>query len=122
MDNEARNYSGSGAAKRRIDNLAMAYQEVFTVIVRLRGNRQRVDDPTAFRSEILAGLKTAEEEARAKGYSAEDIRVASFAVVGLLDESILNSRNPAFGEWLRRPLQQELYGVQIAGEIFFRNI
>jgi type VI secretion system protein ImpK len=45
-----------------------------------------------------------------------------FAVVAFLDESILNSQNPMFTDWPRKPLQLELFGVQIAGEIFFRNV
>lgn len=107
---------------RRIDNLPMVYQEMLTVIVRLRSGRLDVSDPALFRSQVMSTLRVAEDEARSKGYTAEDIRVATFAVVGFLDESVLNSHNASFGEWLRKPLQQELFGVQIAGEIFFRNI
>ena len=110
------------AGTRRLDNLALIYQELLTVIVRLRSGRQDVSDPATFRAQVISTLKVAEEEARQKGYTPEDIRVATFAVVGFLDESILNSRNASFAEWLRRPLQQEMFGVQIAGEIFFRNI
>ena len=116
------NQNPSVSRKRRIDNLAMVYQEMFTVIERLRSGRQDVSEPAVFRSQIMATLKAAEADARGKGYAMEDIRTASFAVVGFLDESILNSNNPAFTDWLRRPLQEELFGVQVAGEIFFRNI
>jgi type VI secretion system protein ImpK len=116
----ARSYSGL-QINRRIDNLATAYQELLTVIVRLRANRHNVTEPSAFRAQIRASLKTAEDEAASKGYTAEDIKVATFAVVGFLDESILNY-NPNLADWIRRPLQQELFGVQIAGEIFFRNV
>jgi len=113
--------SGTHAA-RRLDNLAMAYQEMLTVIVRLRSGRQDVTDLGLFRSHVTSTLRAAEDEARAKGYASEDIRVTTFAVVGFLDESILNSGNPSLAEWLRRPLQEEMFGVQIAGEIFFRNV
>jgi type VI secretion system protein ImpK len=116
----ARSYSGL-QINRRIDNLAAAYQELLTVIVRLRANRHNVTEPSAFRAQIRASLKTAEAEAASKGYTAEDIKVATFAVVGFLDESILN-QNPGLADWIRQPLQQELFGVQIAGEIFFRNV
>jgi type VI secretion system protein ImpK len=116
----ARSHSASQIS-RRIDNLAAAYQELLTVIVRLRANQHNVTEPSAFRAQIRASLKTAEDEAASKGYAAEDIKVATFAVVGFLDESILN-QNPNLADWIRRPLQQELFGVQIAGEIFFRNV
>jgi type VI secretion system protein ImpK len=104
------------------DTLAQAYQEVLTVIVRLRADRYKVENPNSFRSHILSALASAEEDARSKGYNPEDTRLASFAVVAFLDESILNSQNPAFSEWLGRPLQEEMFGVHTAGEIYFRNI
>ncbi len=114
--------SAQALATACADNLAQAYQEVLTVIVRLRAERQVVDDPDVFRSQVVSSLSGAEADARSKGYNSEDIRLASFAVVAFLDESILNSSNPVFSRWLGRPLQEELYGVHTAGEIYFRNI
>lgn len=107
---------------KRADNMALIFQEVFTVIVRLRANRQRFGDPEVFRSQIRNALKTAESEGTRRGYSIEDLRVGTFAVVAFLDESILNSQNPIFPDWQRKPLQEELFGVHVAGEIFFRNL
>jgi type VI secretion system protein ImpK len=110
------------APGRRMDNLAMLFQEALTVVVRLRSNRQAVGDPHSFRSQISLGLQSAGQEAVRLGYAPEDVRVATFAIVAFLDESILNSHNPAFNDWVRKPLQQELFGVDVAGEIYFRNI
>jgi type VI secretion system protein ImpK len=113
----------AGAAPgRRADNLAMLFQEALTVVVRLRSNRQAVGDPHSFRSQMNLALQTAGQEAARRSYSAEDVRVATFAIVAFLDESILNSHNPAFNDWVRKPLQQELFGVDVAGEIYFRNV
>lgn len=107
---------------KRADNLALLFQEVITVVVRLRANRQRVTNSETFRAQVQNALKLAEQDALRRGYTQEDVRVAVFAVVAFLDESILNSQNPMFADWPRKPLQLELFGVQIAGEIFFRNI
>jgi type VI secretion system protein ImpK len=107
---------------KRADNLPLVFQEVFTVIVRMRAQRQRVGEPEAFRSQMRAALKAAEQEGLRRGYTLEDLRVATFAVVAFLDETILNSQNPVFADWPRMPMQEELYGVHIAGEIFFRNL
>ena len=67
-------------------------------------------------------IKTSAEEARRRGYSGEDIQLATFAVVAFLDESILNMHNPVFADWPRRPLQEEYFGHHVAGEIFFQNL
>jgi len=107
---------------RRSDNLALFFQELFTVIVRLRSNRQHVSDAASFRAHLLSALRVAEEESRKAGYSQEDTRRAAFAVVAFLDESILNSENPAFRDWARRPLQEEVFGSFVAGEMFFNGV
>jgi type VI secretion system protein ImpK len=102
--------------------MALLFQEVLTAIVRLRATRQGVTDANAFRHHTREALKTAASQALAAGYTAEDTRHATFAAVAFLDESVLNSQNPIFGEWLRKPLQAELFGIHTAGEEFFVNL
>lgn len=114
--------TAAGGSQRRPQNLALAFQEILTVSERLRTGRQAVSDPAAFRHFILEGLKTADGEARRQGYAAEDIKLAIFAVVAFLDESVLNLRAPVFADWPRRPLQEELFGHHVAGEVFFQNL
>ncbi len=110
------------AQERKADNLALAFQEVLTVVERLRSNRQPVTDAAAFRYQFREALKMADQEARRRGYTAEDIQLAIFAVVAYLDESILNLRSPIFADWPRQPLQEELFGHHIAGEVFFQYL
>lgn len=107
---------------RQYDNLALVFEEALTAIERIRAGREKVADAERFRGEFRQQLQHAEEEGRRRGYSREDLRLAMFAVVALLDESILNSRNPVFADWPRKPLQQEIFGGHQAGEIFFQNI
>ena len=103
--------------------LAIAFQETLTAIVRLRANRQSVSDAESFRQHMREALRAAAQESRDRaGYSTEDIRLATFAVVAFLDESILNSRNPLFADWPRKPMQEELFGTHMAGEVFFQNL
>ena len=96
-------------------NLALIYQEILTAITRFRSNRQAVADAASFRNQIKAAIGVAEAEATRRGYAADDVRLATFAVVAFLDESILNSNNPIFADWPRMPLQEELFGVHTAG-------
>jgi type VI secretion system protein ImpK len=107
---------------RRAENLAFAFQEVLTVGERLRANRQAVSDANSFRQQIREALKMADNEGRKRGYTGDDIQLSIFAVVAFLDESILNLRNPIFSEWPRQPLQEEMFGHHVAGEIFFQNL
>ena len=110
------------ADQRRPENLALVYQEVLTAIERLRANRQGVTDANAFRHHTREALKTASAQAMQAAYPADDVKYATFATVAFLDESVLNSQNPIFADWLRKPLQEELFGTHIAGETFFQNL
>lgn len=113
----------SGAnSQRRPENLALVFQELITVIERMRSGRQDVPNAAAFRAQIREALKTADQEGRRRGYTAEDIQLAIFAIVAFLDETILNLRWPTFADWPRQPLQEELFGHHIAGEVFFQNL
>jgi len=107
---------------RRSENLALLFQEILTTIVRLRSNRQNVSNAEVFRNQMQAYVKQVEREGITKGYVPEDVRLATFAVVAFLDESILNSANPAFSDWARMPLQEEMFGYHVAGEAFFENL
>jgi type VI secretion system protein ImpK len=111
-----------GSPPLRRENLALALQEVLTVSVRLRSGRQQVEDAASFRGQVMEALKLANQQARAQGYAPEDVKLAVFAVVAFVDESVLNLRSPVFADWPRRPMQEELFGHHVAGEIFFQHL
>jgi type VI secretion system protein ImpK len=109
-------------SERRAENLAWVFQEIFTVIERLRSSRQPVTDANVFRQQVRDAVKMADQEARKRGYDGEEIKLAIFAVVAFLDESILNLRLPVFADWPRKPLQEEYFGHQVAGELLFQHL
>ena len=102
--------------------LASVLQEAITAVVRLRADRQPVTDAAVFRAQIIQLLTRAEQEALQAGFTAADARLAIFAVVAFLDESVLNTRTAALADWARRPLQDELFGGHMGGEWFFQHI
>src|SRR5262245_58564594 len=99
----------------RRENLALAFQEAFTDNVLLRSGRQSFADANAFRAQIREALKRADQEARTHGYAAESVKLSIFAVVAFMDETILNLQSQVFADWVRKPLQEELFGVHVAG-------
>lgn len=118
--NERARAGGAEASRRGL--LALSLQEPCTTIARLRANRQVAADAESFRIRIKQVLSAAEQEARQAGYAPDDIRLALFAVIAFLDETVLNSGQPMFADWPRRPLQQEVFGVHMAGELFFQYL
>jgi type VI secretion system protein ImpK len=103
-------------------NLATCFQEIMTVAARLRSRKFAVGDSAVFRTQIRKGLQQAEASAQSLRYETEDIRLASFAVIALLDETILNLSNPAFRDWAQKPLQLDFYGTGLSGETFFEYL
>ncbi len=114
--------STASETPKRSDNLALVFQEILTVIERLRANRQRVGDAESFRNQIKNAFTIAEQDALRRGYAQEDYLVAKFAVAAFLDESILNLQMPVFADWAGKPLNHEFFGRHVAGEVFFRNV
>lgn len=102
--------------------LALLFQEAFTVANRVRSNRQVAADGESFRAHVKQLLATADRDARQSGYSGDTVRLAVYAYVAFLDESVLNSSQPMFSAWPRQPLQEEIFGEHIAGENFFRYL
>ena len=114
--------SPGGTDGGRTENLALAFQELLTAVSRLRENRQPVTDAEQFRNQVRQAIRVADQEAKRLGYTEEDIKLATFAVVAFLDESVLNLQNPVFADWVRKPMQEELFGRHTAGEIFFDQL
>jgi len=103
-------------------NLAILYEGVFTVIVRMQAQRQLASVAETFRTRIKTVLTEVERDAIAAGYSAHDIRDTHFAVVAFLDSVVLHSNDPVKPEWERQTLQEELFGQTDAGVVFFEKL
>jgi len=110
------------ATPHRRGQLALALQEAMTATVRLRTEQQMAADADAFRTHIKRLMSSAHEIARRAGYSSEDVKLAIYAFTAFLDESVLNSPQPMFAEWHSQPLQEEIFGGHMGGEIFFENL
>lgn len=103
-------------------NLSLAFQEPLTVAARIRRNQFQAPDAGAFRTHLRNLLGQADAATRQAGYQADFAKLATYAVVALLDESILTSPGPLRGEWVGHPLQQELFGENVAGENFYLQL
>lgn len=103
-------------------SLALTLQEAFTVGVRLRTNRQVATDAGVFRAHVKQVLLAADRDAQALGYGGEAVRLAIYAYVAFLDESVLTSSQPMFSAWSQQSLQEEIFGDHVAGENFYRNL
>jgi len=102
-------------------NLAMAFQELFTAIVRLRFSRQQAPNADMFRTHMRDAYRLAVQDAQAKGYSPRAVQKAGYAVIAFLDESVVSSRSQVFSNWSLSPMQKELF-PEVSGETFFQTV
>jgi type VI secretion system protein ImpK len=107
------------AARPRRGELALALQEAFTAAVRLRAHRSRVADAGAFRAQVKHLLSAANRDATQAGYDPGSVKLALYACIAFVDESVLNSGEPALAGWHSQSLQEEVFGDHMAGETFF---
>jgi type VI secretion system protein ImpK len=114
--------SSPAQAVQRHGQLALTLQEAFTVGVRLRTGRQVAADATSFRAHVKTLLGAADGEARKAGYDGATVKLAIYAYIAFLDESVLNSGQQMFAGWPSQPLQEEIFGDHVAGETFFQYL
>lgn len=75
--------------------------------------------PDNLRKEIALLVQDLDKRGRKHGYADEDIKAARYALLALIDETILNSQWSFKDQWSDRPLQLEYFGEHMAGERFF---
>ncbi len=105
----------------KLERLALLYEGILTATIRVQTSRQQVHDPENFRTRMKQALREIAATAARKGYSAEDVQEANFAVVAFLDETVLTS-DPCAAEWAQKSLGEELFGQRSAGEMFFKRL
>ena len=82
--------SDPAGSTKRTGNLASCYQEVLTAVLRVRSQRQVVQNSDTFRTQVRQLLQTAMGDARTLGYNNQYIQMSLLVVVGFLDETVLN--------------------------------
>ncbi len=118
----ARPQAPPNSAGARQETLALLYQGFFTGIVRIQSGRQQIANADGFRRRMMEALAEVNREAVKRNYAKEHTIETDFAIVAFLDEVVLNSHDPCRNEWAQKPLQDELFNVSVAGELFFTRV
>ncbi|MBD3242534.1 MAG: hypothetical protein GF331_18235 [Chitinivibrionales bacterium] len=94
--------------------------DLFQIVLRMR-DAEDLGAPAALRKLILHYLALFERNCRAARIEPECIDDARYAVVALVDETVLSVPGASRDYWLTRPLQLELFGEALAGEEFYNR-
>lgn len=99
-------------------SLAIAFEEVLRIPAKLRTGAVP-PDLKEFRRELDHRIRESGRVGESLGYERDYVGKGTYAVVALVDESILNSPSPALRDWARGTLQELYWGNNTAGETFF---
>ena len=99
-------------------NLSDLSSECLILILQLRSTND-YGESEVLKSRVYEMFERFESNARKFGIDNEKIRLAKFALVAFLDETIISSSWPQKEAWLSEPVQIKLFETFNAGEEFF---
>jgi type VI secretion system protein ImpK len=107
---------GSGEIGSR--RLADLCSDIFFLIFHIRSGKDP-GNAESLRKEISLMVEEIDRTGKRLGNSDEDIKATKYALLALIDETILNSNWAYKDQWADKPLQLEYFGEHMAGERFF---
>jgi len=110
----------AGATANARSLLDLMYDGFYALF--LLKNRCAPMDETSFAVKMVKFLDDVERNAKKLDVSPGDVYAAKYAFCASVDEIILNSGFSIREAWERRPLQLTMFGDQLAGENFFKQL
>ncbi|MBD3317597.1 MAG: hypothetical protein GF344_17550 [Chitinivibrionales bacterium] len=95
--------------------------DVFTIVIKM-SEEQDVGTPEALRKLLKHHIDLCEQNCRAMKVDSTIVDSIKYALVALVDESVLGIEGPCKNFWLGNPLQLEYYGDTVAGEKFYGDL
>jgi type VI secretion system protein ImpK len=106
------------SADRRLADLCT---DLLLIVIRMR-EAEDLGEPESLRMLIRHYIDLFEKNCDAMGVETSRSRSAAYALVALLDETVLSQPGPCRDSWLANPLQLEKFGDNLAGEEFYRKL
>jgi len=95
--------------------------DLFLIVIRMR-EAEDLGDPAALRKLIMYFLDLFEKNCKAIHIAEDSIQEAKYAIVAILDETVLSVPGACRDYWFTRPLQLDMFGDNIAGEEFYNKL
>ena len=102
-----------------LNALVAAANPLLRLVPQLRASATH-PDPDALREQLVAALRTFEEQARAQGVETPKIRGATYALATVLDETIASTPWGSSGAWAKQTLLVLFHNETWGGEKFFQ--
>jgi type VI secretion system protein ImpK len=108
----------TGAKK---ESLATLCTDIFLIVIRMRESDD-LGEPAALRKLIVHYLELFKKNCRAMNLDSAVTNDAVYALVALLDETVMSIPGVCRNFWVTNPVQLEMFGDTIAGQEFFHKL
>jgi type VI secretion system protein ImpK len=95
--------------------------DLFLIVIRMRESED-LGDPSALRKLIMYYIDLFRRNCTTAGIAQEASADALYAIVALIDETVLSAGGACRDYWFGRPLQLDYFGDNIAGEEFYKRL
>ncbi|MBD3422142.1 MAG: hypothetical protein GF398_18675 [Chitinivibrionales bacterium] len=95
--------------------------DIFLIIIRMR-EAEDLGAPESLRKLLKYFVELFVKNCSMISLQAEDIEAAKYALIALIDETVLSIPGECRDYWLSRPLQLDYFGNNIAGEEFYNKL
>lgn len=102
-------------------SLSSLCTDLLLIAIRMK-EAEDLGEPSALRKLINHYLELYRKNCELSGTGPEKILDTQYALVALLDETVLSSPGACRDYWITRPLQLDIFGDNIAGEEFYRKL
>ncbi len=106
---------------RKVDDITTLCTDIFLIIIRMRESED-LGEPAALRKLIIHYLGLFKNNCKAINISSSMINDAIYALVALLDETVMSVPGKCRDYWVTNPIQLELFGDNLAGQKFFDKL
>ena len=95
--------------------------DLFLIAIRMR-EAEDLGDPASLRKLVMYYLDLFKRNCKTAGIADDAVNEALYAIVALIDETVLSVPGACRDYWFGRPLQLDLFGDNIAGEEFYNRL
>jgi type VI secretion system protein ImpK len=95
--------------------------DLFLIIIRMR-EAEDLGDPASLRKLINYYVDLFQKNCETLKLSAESITAAKYALVALMDETVLSVPGACRDYWVSRPMQLDYFGDNLAGQEFYKKL
>jgi type VI secretion system protein ImpK len=95
--------------------------DLFLMIIRMR-EAEDLGDPASLRKLIAFYLDLFEKNCKTIGMAQDSIAESKYAIVALMDETVLSVPGSCRDYWISTPMQLDYFGDNIAGQEFFNKL